>query len=56
MANILYFVAQNRESCSKDKVLTYLMLTRETLVKSKYRDEDKKISTLILIETFENFM
>ena len=56
VANVLYFVAQNRESCNKDKVLTYLMSTRETLLRSRYCDEDMKISTLILIETFENFM
>ena len=43
-------------SCSKDKVLTYLMSTRETLLRSMYCDEEMKISSLILIETFENFM
>ena len=56
VANVIYYIAQNRESCVKDKVLTYLMSTREILIRSRYCDKDLKISTLILIETFENFM
>ena len=56
VANVIYYIAQNRGSCVKDKVLTYLMSTREILIRSRYCDEDLKISTLILIETLENFM
>ena len=55
-AYVLYYIANNREHCTKDKVVSFLMSTRETFIRSRYCDEDMKISTRILIETFENFM
>jgi len=56
VAYVLYYIANNREHCTKDKVVSFLMSTRKTFSRSKYCDEDMKLSTRILIETFENFL
>ena len=45
MANALFFIAKIRENCTKDKVVSYLKSTRETLIMSKYCYDDLKLST-----------
>ena len=51
MANALFFIAKIRENCTKDKVVSYLKSTRETLIMSKYCYDDLKLSTR-KIQTF----
>ena len=56
VANALFYIAKNRENCTKDKMLCYLKSTRETLIRSKHCDDNLKLSTQLTIELFENFM
>ena len=56
VANALFFIANNRENCVKEKMLSYLKSTRKNLVRSKYSDDDLKVSTQLTIEMFENFI
>ena len=56
VANALFFIANNRENCVKEKILSYLKSSRKTLIRSKYCDDYLKVSTQLTIEMFENFI
>ena len=56
VANALFYIAKNRDNINKDKMLSYLQSTRETLIRSKYCDDNLRLSTQLTIELFENFM
>ena len=56
VANALFYISKNRDNINKDKMLSYLQSTRETLIRSKYCDDNLRLSTQLTIELFENFM
>ena len=56
IANALFYISKNRENCTKNKIVTYLMSTLETFAWSRFCDADLKLSIQVVIETFQNFM
>ena len=56
VANALFFIQKNRDNCTRNKIVSYLKSTYEVFSRSRYCDEDMRLSTRILIEAFENFM
>ena len=56
VGNALFFIQKNRDNCIRDKIVSYLKSTYEVFRGSRYIDEDMRLSTRILIETFEIFM
>ena len=54
LANVLYFIANNRRSCSLESLTAYLLVEFEILKRSKYCNDDLKLSVQITIELMNN--
>ena len=56
IANALFYISKNRENCTRNKIVTYLMSTLKTFAGSRFCDADSRLSIQVVIETFQNFM
>ena len=50
LANVLYFLANNRRRCNLDNCMSYLLSEFEVLKRSKYCNEELQISVQLVIE------